>query len=450
MRWPLRWQLLIPIAGLVCAGVVINALSAAWSATVRQERAMAARLEQAATVLGAAHFPLTSAVLERLQRLTGAHAAVWNEATQTVTASTMPIERPAAIVRQIRAAVHRQRLPPVVIVGGQSYRALIVQPSRPDGRDTLLLLYPDIELAREQRAAVWPAALVGLMTLAVLIPLTDVLARRFSQRIVRVQEKVAAVAGGDFTPLAEHGADDEVRQLIRGVNEMSARLAELQARIERDERSRLLAQFASGLAHHLRNAIAGARLAVEIHRKRCQVASHDDSLAVALRQLALVEQQVRGALSLGGTSRPERIHGDTTRLLQEALDLVGPTAMHWQVSLDAAYPDVPHSAMVDGDGVRAALSNLLLNAVEAAGHGGKVHCRMIATPQRITWEIRDSGPGPSAAVQDRLGTPFVTGKPDGVGLGLAFARQLAEDHGGRLEWSRANGQTCFTWWIAIE
>src|SRR5206468_1958402 len=91
--------------------------------------------------------------------------------------------------------------------------------------------------------------------------------------------------------------------------------------------------------------------------------------------------------------------------------------------------------------------NVLGNAVEAAGPGGWVEVRMRrADGEESPWclvEVMDSGPGPPADLAGRLFEPFVTGKPEGVGLGLAVARQAAEAHGGRLDWRRERGRTCF-------
>jgi nitrogen-specific signal transduction histidine kinase len=57
--------------------------------------------------------------------------------------------------------------------------------------------------------------------------------------------------------------------------------------------------------------------------------------------------------------------------------------------------------------------------------------------------VWDSGPGPAPEIAGRLFEPFVTGKPEGVGLGLAVARQVVEAHGGRIGWERRDGRTCF-------
>ena len=58
--------------------------------------------------------------------------------------------------------------------------------------------------------------------------------------------------------------------------------------------------------------------------------------------------------------------------------------------------------------------------------------------------VDDTGPGPPDSLAATLTEPFVTGKPEGIGLGLAIVTAVAEDHGGRLEWGRVNDHTRFT------
>ena len=58
-------------------------------------------------------------------------------------------------------------------------------------------------------------------------------------------------------------------------------------------------------------------------------------------------------------------------------------------------------------------------------------------------EVIDSGPGPPAEIAGRLFQPFVTGKREGIGLGLLVAKQVAEAHGGRIDWRRVGDRTCF-------
>jgi signal transduction histidine kinase len=87
---------------------------------------------------------------------------------------------------------------------------------------------------------------------------------------------------------------------------------------------------------------------------------------------------------------------------------------------------------------------VLTNAVEAAGPGGRVEVRLgRGATDRAFVEVLDSGPGPTADVAARLFEPFVTGKREGVGLGLAVAKQVAEAHGGTIAWRRQDGWTCF-------
>ena len=97
--------------------------------------------------------------------------------------------------------------------------------------------------------------------------------------------------------------------------------------------------------------------------------------------------------------------------------------------------------------MRAGLLNLVLNAIEAAGNGGRAPLAR-ANAEPLAGRVGDSGKGPPAAVRSTLFEPFVTSKPEGIGLGLALAQAAAQEHGGELSWSRIDGQTIFTMSLA--
>jgi signal transduction histidine kinase len=102
----------------------------------------------------------------------------------------------------------------------------------------------------------------------------------------------------------------------------------------------------------------------------------------------------------------------------------------------------------DADALRQLFVNLLLNAIDAVS-GSDCETKRIEVEIQLadacTAKVRiaDNGPGPDAKVADRLFEPFITGKPEGTGLGLYVARQTVESHQGKIAWNRINGQTVF-------
>jgi len=98
---------------------------------------------------------------------------------------------------------------------------------------------------------------------------------------------------------------------------------------------------------------------------------------------------------------------------------------------------------LDKHKIKQALGNLLDNAIEVTTAGAAVDVEVTARGDEIRIVVRDHGPGVASEVRDRLFTPFCTTKPDGVGLGLALARELVEAHGGRVEWAPATPGASF-------
>ena len=148
-----------------------------------------------------------------------------------------------------------------------------------------------------------------------------------------MQRQVARIAAGDFQELDLKGRGDEVAELTSSINRMCAQLKEMQQTIQHSERARLLAQLAAGLAHQLRNSLTGARLSVQLHAKRHPAAAGDETLTVALRQLALTEEHVKGLLSVGRVERHPAEVCELSQLLADVAFLVGPACQHAKVTL---------------------------------------------------------------------------------------------------------------------
>jgi signal transduction histidine kinase len=306
-----------------------------------------------------------------------------------------------------------------------------------------LVLYPETSWEQARREAATPPLLLGGASLALMAGAAGWIARRIGRRIGAVRSRVARIAGGDFGPLEPDPAGDEVADLVASIDVMCTRLRDLTGAIQRSERTRLLAQLAAGLAHQMRNALTGARMSVQLHGRRCPGAAADRSLEVALRQLSITEEQVRGLLSLGRVEERPPTPCDLRRLLAEIAMLVGPACEHARVTLDVRDGGGPVEVLAEEPGLRAAALNLALNAVEAAGRGGVVRLSADADGDAAAIEVADTGPGPPPVLADSLFEPFATSKPEGAGLGLAIAQQVADRHGGGLTWAREGGETRF-------
>jgi signal transduction histidine kinase len=230
---------------------------------------------------------------------------------------------------------------------------------------------------------------------------------------------------------------------------MAGRLAQLQETVQKTERLRLLGQVGSGLAHQLRNGITGARLAVQLHARECAGPADPEALQVALRQLSLLDANVKRFLDLGRTEAAPGKPCSLTALLDEVVTLLRPQCAHSHVELCWQAPKDEVVIQADAGRLQQLFHNLLQNAIEAAGPGGRVAVELRRVRQDApagdccVIEVADSGPGPPARIATRLFEPFVTSKREGVGLGLAVARQAAQAHGGRLDWRRENNETVF-------
>jgi signal transduction histidine kinase len=457
MRWAIRQQILVPILLIQTVSVAVITLISVRLAERRAEREIVNRLEGVLSVLETSNFPLTGPILARMQGLSGARFIVYDPSGRTTAASDPGLLEAAPALASIPTA-SPQAVPslgtsPTLRIDGHDHLAAgVFRPAAgPRPGESLLVLYPEASWREARRAAVQVPLLLGAGALVLMAASTSWIAHRISARVHRLEKQVARIAEGDFRELPRgSGAADEVQDLAASINRMCGQLREMSRTIRDSERAGLLAQLAAGLAHQLRNALTGARLSIQLHQKRCEPARSEPSMAVALRQLTLIEEQVRGLLTLGQVESRPPTAADLGTLVQDVALLLQPTSDHARVALRVESPLAAAPATVDEPGVRAAVLNLALNAIEAAGSGGSASLGLRRTADSCTIVVDDTGPGPPPSTRDSLFEPFVTGKPEGIGLGLALARQVAEAHHGSLSWSRDDGRTRFLFTIPLD
>ena len=456
MRWPLRYQILLPMACVMLAVVAIVSCVDAWLAGRRAHGQIETQLQEIGRTLAGASFPLTDNVLRQMRGLSGAEFVVANRAG-TVVASSLdqaPAEplpgptgerEPLALQRRVRIA-------------GQTYLHSQLELSRPfRGRnpDVLHVLYPERRYRQAWRQAVGPPAATGLAALVVVVVISGAIAARVTKPLHRLSEQVEGIARGDFTPLPISQRDDELRDLALAINRTAQMLTRYEQQVRRNEKLRTLGRLGGGIAHQLRNSVTGCRLALDLHALDCPQGS-DEGLAVARQQLELMEEYLQRFLSLGkqGTRPPVLLN--LADVVERTLTLVRPKAQHLGVELQWSAPAAPPPVAGDADQIAQAVVNLLLNAIEAAAAAGamqaagrvppRVAVTLLAdaTSGNVRLDILDTGAGPAEHVRDQMYEPLVSEKPDGVGLGLSVAREVIEQHGGRLDWQRRDDLTCFT------
>ncbi len=284
---------------------------------------------------------------------------------------------------------------------------------------------------------------LGLVVLLALVAgMTGVLSwliASWSRHVGRIETTLAGYAAGrdHALPLLPATGEWELDRIVAALNMASARLDEAQrdsaalaVRMAAAERLAALGRVAAGMAHEIRNPIAAMRLRAE------NALAGDDqrrraALGSILEQVARLDRLITELLAMTQGRAPDRVALDLAGFLADIVRDYEPAATRRQVTLSL---EAPAGTMVHLDPamIGRAVSNLVQNAIEAAQAGGHVVVVGDAA-DNIRLSVMDDGPGVGGGVRARLFEPFVTGRAEGIGLGLAIARELVTSHGGVLE-----------------
>jgi signal transduction histidine kinase len=292
--------------------------------------------------------------------------------------------------------------------------------------------------SRDARRAGWLEIVLSILLGFGAAAFLTVYFQRKTQRIERVTESVAAIAGGDLEQRVEARSSDDMRLLADSVNLMTERLREQLAREAETRQFESFVRLSAILTHDLKNAIEGLSLMVgNMERHFDNPAFRVDamkSLTAATNKLrALVTRLSRPVNTLSGEFKmpqPTDLVPIIKRVLAQTAE---PLRDRYQIEVQ-----LPLSlfALVEAERFDEVVENLVLNALEAMARDGGT-LRVVggsAGDGKVFCSVTDTGVGISEEfIKRRLFRPFATQKSKGVGLGLYTCREVVRASGGTIE-----------------
>jgi two-component system, NtrC family, sensor histidine kinase HydH len=260
-----------------------------------------------------------------------------------------------------------------------------------------------------------------------------------------VESAAAAVRAGVWDYLIKPCATpDLLATLSKALRHVDAQVErrDLARRAQRAEKLAAVGTLTAGLSHEIRNPLNAAALQLTVLERRLR--KLDASMQPPLLEpLTLVRDEIRRlehilqdflqfARPAHVTMRPVAID----ELLTRVVALLRSDAERRQIELECLARQ--GGASGDGDQLRQVFMNLTLNALDAAGQGGKVRVENFNDADGSHIMVDDSGPGVAPDQRDRLFEPFFTTKAQGSGLGLPISHAIISQHGGRIELGRSS------------
>ncbi len=294
-----------------------------------------------------------------------------------------------------------------------------------------------VEAQQHIRAIAYGVASGGIL-IAVLISLW--IATSVSRPVEQLAQAARDVAAGDWEVQVPVHSKDEVGQLGLAFNRMTNELVNQRERLVQSERVAAWRELARRLAHELKNPLFPLQLTVEnmVRAKKISPQMFEEVFAEGVT--ALTEEIANLKTIIGRFSdfskmpRPQVANIDMREVLIRVIRLYQPSLQQRErpIQIVSNMPANSLPVSVDAELMHRAISNLVLNAMDAMPDGGTLTIGATRGDNKIRATIEDTGQGMTAEECERLFTPYYTTKHEGTGLGLAIVQSVIADHHGTI------------------
>ena len=290
------------------------------------------------------------------------------------------------------------------------------------------------------------AASAGLVVIVLGLVLAFLLVSQILEPIRRLAREVDAQK-------TSGRAEDEVKAISRSVHWLMQDRDQTQTELEKSrenlvqaEKLAIVGKLAAGVAHSIRNPLTSVKMRLfSLGRTLNLTPTQKEDFHVIAEEIRNIDTIVQNFLEF---SRPPKLRKQKLSP-SEIVDLVLQLLKHrlesYEVEVKVNRGHRLPLIQIDPEQLKEALVNILVNACEAMGSGGKITIderegHLDGQGQGAVISITDNGPGVPPEIRDRIFEPFFTAKDDGSGLGLSIAARIIAEHGGRLDLISQEGQ----------
>jgi len=220
---------------------------------------------------------------------------------------------------------------------------------------------------------------------------------------------------------------------------------QLQSEILKMDRLATVGELTSGIAHEIRNPLAGIKTTAQALNE--ELPAYDHRRAYVSKIIKEINRLNKLLLNFFDFAKPKALCIQPTNLQKVIADtvfMIKETAGVQHVEVLELYPSAKVEAMIDPDMIQQVLMNICLNAIQAMETGGTLQIRLLEKGREVEIAVSDTGPGIPETIRNRIFDPFFTTKPKGIGLGLSISYRLIKMHSGNIQVASSSRGSTFT------